>query len=444
MAEIIFQAAQMNLFFDMTRLSIRMFRSAPTGIDRVEYAYAKELLDVSETTCVFTTPLFAGALTKTRALDLLQRVERAWRLGRGQAEDVVFQQVKDWLEAPLNPEAKRANRFRSRGRAISVMREARFFPARDLARAPARLNRWIDRSAPKPAVYFHCSHAQLDQMRRYEWLAKKKLPSVFFVHDAIPIEYPEFCSPGAYGRHVRRLMTVSKFASLAIVNSEASRRAVKRALIDRGARAPDIEVVPLGVDDAFLAASAERPIKAQSPYFLYVGTIEPRKNLLFLLSVWRRLVERLGAGAPRLVLAGRRGWENENIVDILDRSHALAPFIAEASDLTDSGLAALMAGAVALVAPSFAEGFGLPVVECLAAGTPALVSDIAAHREVGGDMVLYADPVDGPSWISAIQTLMDPRAQLSPEMRAKIARYQPMTWKAHVENAMRIIERVER
>ena len=100
-----------------------------------------------------------------------------------------------------------------------------------------------------------------------------------------------------------------------------------------------------------------------------------------------------------------------------------------------------MAGAVALVAPSFAEGFGLPIVESLAAGTPALASDIAAHREVGGDLVLYADPVDGPSWLSAIQTLMDPRAQLSAEMRAKIAGYQPMTWKAHVEDAMESLMR---
>ena len=240
------------------------------------------------------------------------------------------------------------------------------------------------------------------------------------------------------------LMTVSKLASLAIVNSDESRRAVRRALADRGARAPDMEVVPLGVDDAFLGASTQGPVNAQSPYFLYVGTIEPRKNLLFLLSVWRRLVERLGAGAPRLLLAGRRGWENENIVDVLERSRALAPFVAEVSDLTDGGLAALMAGAVALVAPSFAEGFGLPVVECLAVGTPAVVSDIAAHREVGSDMVLYADPVDGPSWISAIEMLMDPQARLSTEMRAKIARYRPMTWKAHVEAAMRVIERVHR
>jgi glycosyltransferase involved in cell wall biosynthesis len=434
----------MNLFFDMTRLSIRMFRRAPTGIDRVEYAYAKELLNVPETTGVFTTPLFVGALRKTRALDLLQRVERAWGLGRGPAEDVAFHHVQRWLEASPDPEAKRTRRFHSHQGAISLVREAGFFPARDFVRASARLNRWVDRSAPKPAVYFHCSHAQLDQMRRFEWLARKKLRSVFFVHDAIPIEYPEFCSPGAYGRHVQRLMTVSKLASLAIVNSDESRRAVRRALADRGARAPDMEVVPLGVDDAFLGASTQGPVNAQSPYFLYVGTIEPRKNLLFLLSVWRRLVERLGAGAPRLLLAGRRGWENENIVDVLERSRALAPFVAEVSDLTDGGLAALMAGAVALVAPSFAEGFGLPVVECLAVGTPAVVSDIAAHREVGSDMVLYADPVDGPSWISAIEMLMDPQARLSTEMRAKIARYRPMTWKAHVEAAMRVIERVHR
>jgi glycosyltransferase involved in cell wall biosynthesis len=275
------RAVAMNLFFDMARLSIRMFRRAPTGIDRVEYAYAKELLNLPETTGVFTTPLFVGALRKTRALDLLQRVERAWGLGPGPAEDAAFQHVQRWLEASPDPEAKRTSRFHSHQGAISLVREAGFFPAHDFVRASARLNRWVDRSAPKPAVYFHCSHAQLDQMRRFEWLARKKLRSVFFVHDVIPIEYPEFCSPGAYGRHVQRLMTVSKLASLAIVNSDESRRAVRRALADRGARAPDMEVVPLGVDDAFLGPSAQGPVNAQSPYFLCVGTIEPRKNLLF-------------------------------------------------------------------------------------------------------------------------------------------------------------------
>jgi hypothetical protein len=84
------RAIFMNLLCDMTELSIRMFRSASTGIDRAEYAYAKDLLNVSETTGVFTTPLFVGALRKCRALDLLRRVERASRLGQGPAEDAVF------------------------------------------------------------------------------------------------------------------------------------------------------------------------------------------------------------------------------------------------------------------------------------------------------------------------------------------------------------------
>ena len=137
-----------------------------------------------------------------------------------------------------------------------------------------------------------------------------------------------------------------------------------------GLRAPEIAIVPLGVDAVFAETRRSLARRPEIPYFVYVGTIEPRKNLLFLLAVWRRLVERHGAAAPRLVIAGRRGWENENIVDVLDRSRQLAPFVAEASDLTDAGLARLLADSAALVAPSFAEGFGLPVVECLAAGAP--------------------------------------------------------------------------
>jgi hypothetical protein len=143
----------MNLLFDMTILSIIAFRSASTGIDRVEHTCTKELHNVSETTGVFTTPLFVGALRISRALDLSRRAERAWRLGRG-PEDAVFQQVQGWLEAPPDTEAKRAQRFsiaaksdlnHARGRLLS--------PLRLHARAD-RLNRWIGRGVPKPAACF--------------------------------------------------------------------------------------------------------------------------------------------------------------------------------------------------------------------------------------------------------------------------------------------------
>ena len=387
-----------------------MFRTAPTGIDRVEYAYARELLGADEAIGVLTTPLFTGALRRSRALDVLARVERAWNLGENESTDRVFQSLKLWLEAPFSAGAKRAARFVLPDKARSFLREADFFPARDLIRAKTRLQRWLN-GVECDTVYFHCSHTQLDRARSFNWLAKRQIASVFFIHDAIPIEYPEFCSPGADERHVKRLMTVSKFASLIIVNSEQSRRAVRRALNDRGAGEPRIEVVPLGIEKAFCDEPEKTAIRCTTPYFLCVGTIEPRKNLLFLLEVWRRLVEGMGENAPRLVVAGRRGWENENIVDVLERSRTLAPFVAEASDLTDAGLAALMANAAALVAPSFAEGFGLPIVETLATGTPVIASDIPAHREVGGAFALYADPIDGRAWISAIETMIESEKQ---------------------------------
>lgn len=431
----------MNLFLDITRLATRIFRSGPTGIDRVEYAYARRLIDDPVTVCVFTAPMFSGAIRSARAKDILSRVERAWRLDATTDDDPIYLALRRWLDAPIDLQAQRPPRLRAKKGWADWMRDADFLPLRDILRAEVRRGRRIARTGSNPSIFFHCSHAQLDKAERFRWLSDAGLGAAFFVHDAIPIEYPEFCSPGAYGRHVNRLTTVAAHASLAIVNSMDSRRAVEAAMQARRLRCPEIAVVPLAVDEAFSRARLNPLRRPATPYFLYVGTIEPRKNLLFLLSVWRRLIERHGERAPRLVIAGRRGWENENIVDVLERSRQLAPFVAEASDLTDAGLARLMAEAAALVAPSFTEGFGLPVVECLAAGTPAVVSDIAAHREAGEDYALFADAIDGPAWVGAIEALMDDASDFRRGRLAKIAGYRPLSWAEHVARARALMEK---
>ena len=428
----------MNYFLDITRLATRIFRSGPTGIDRVEYAYAKHMIDLPNVVCMFTAPVFFGAIRAARAKEILTRVERAWRLDAKPEDDAVFMALRGWLDRPLDPAARKPARFQAQKGWSDWLRDADFFPLRDVVRAETRLKRRV--ASLKGGMFFHCSHAQLDKPERFRWLENSGVRSTFFLHDAIPIEFPEFCSPGAYDRHVKRLATVSAHATLAVVNSQDSRRAVAAALADRKMRSPDIEIVPLAVDEAFVAVGKKPPRPPAKPYFVYVGTIEPRKNLLFLLAVWRRLVERHGIEAPRLVIAGRRGWENENIVDVLERSHQLAPFLAEASDMTDAGLARLMADSAGLVSPSFTEGFGLPVVECLAAGAPALISDIAAHREVGEDYALFADAIDGPAWVAAIEALMDEGSEFRREKRDKIKSYRPYTWAAHVARARALME----
>lgn len=143
-------------------------------------------------------------------------------------------------------------------------------------------------------------------------------------------------------------------------------------------------------------------VETARPYFVHVGTIEARKNLALLLTLWRRLEERLGERTPSLVLVGRYGWENEAVLDHLERSPNLRGVVHQASNLSDVLLARLMRGARAVLAPSSVEGFDLPAVEARAMGLPLLASDIPAHRELTPDAELI-DPLDGLGWLAAVE-----------------------------------------
>ena len=104
------------------------------------------------------------------------------------------------------------------------------------------------------------------------------MPSVFFIHDAIPIDYPEFCSP-ARGRPPRQAAYDGvEVRPLVIVDSEEIALRGPEVAEQSTAREPRIEVVPLGIDNAFCDEREKAPIHGEGPYFLYVGTIEPRKN----------------------------------------------------------------------------------------------------------------------------------------------------------------------
>lgn len=144
---------------------------------------------------------------------------------------------------------------------------------------------------------------------------------------------------------------------------------------------------------------------------------------------------------PRLAIIGRRGWENEQILDLLDRSSIIRPFVEEVSSCGDGELAALVRGAKGLLMPSFAEGYGMPIAEALSAGTPVIASDIAAHREVGRSAADYIDPLDGIAWK---QTILD-YANDGPIRQAQLERlrqWEAPDWDSHMDIASRVIEDV--
>jgi glycosyltransferase involved in cell wall biosynthesis len=134
---------------------------------------------------------------------------------------------------------------------------------------------------------------------------------------------------------------------------------------------------------------------------------------------------------PRLLVIGARGWENEQVVDMLERSRRLQGLVEEHNALNDFEVGALMHHARALLLPSFAEGFGLPIAEALASGVPVICSDISAFREVGRDAPEYLDPFDLPAWSDVVLEYCRPDSSMRAAQMQRLALWRAPCWSDH-------------
>jgi glycosyltransferase involved in cell wall biosynthesis len=382
------------IFFDASRLFIRGSRFSPTGIDRVVLAYARWLLNRSD---VDLRPVVTaqGQIWEAPA-SLLADIVAGAELFRAASRNGT-DPGETWRALV---EALRGSSDTVPLRAKSVAWQ---LPRRVLwhARIFGRsLRRLRPAKTPAGSSYLNVSHTGLGDPHVLSRLKAKGVRNVILLHDLIPIEHPEYCAPGAYDRHVRRMENVLASTDLVIANSQTTADSLLTYAKKMHLPCPQTVVARLGIEPDFL--DPPPPLRVATPYFICVGTLEARKNLTFLLALWRRLDEQFGFDAPRLVLVGRRGWENESVLDHLQRSDAALRLVYEVSDLPDPQLASLVAGARALLAPSFTEGFDLPVMEALSLGTPVIASDIPVHRELSTGATLL-DPLDGPGWFEAIR-----------------------------------------
>lgn len=387
----------MTVILDISRLISRVRYSTPSGVDRVEMAYARGLLRIYGEDLVFAavhpTGIY-GRLKRTAALAYLDELERRWASESGGPSQRSILSVLPWM-ARLLPQSRKVG------------------------------------TGGSGTVYLQASPHHLTQSNKVKRiLEREQARFLCMVHDLIPIEYPEYARPNGESLHRRRMQTVADCADAVIVNSAATGRSLQ-PWIERSGRSIAIHVALLGTE--IIPETKAPSCPNERPWFVCIGTIEGRKNHLLLLHLWRQMTETMPAAAiPRLVIIGRRGWENEQVLDMLDRCPVLADHVEEVSGCSDAQLATLLRGARALLMPSFTEGYGMPVAEALSVHVPVICSDIAAHREVGGPVPDYIDPLDGPGWRKVI---LD-HASYGPVWQAQIARlpqWHNPTWDEHMQ-----------
>jgi glycosyltransferase involved in cell wall biosynthesis len=274
---------------------------------------------------------------------------------------------------------------------------------------------------------FNTGHTGLESDDYVTMLRQQRVRPIFMVHDLIPLTHPQYCRAGEHDRHMTRLRNAVRVASGIVCNSQATLDGL-RVLCEQQGWALPPTVVALLAPDPVNAVQLTRPMAA--PYFVYVSTIEPRKNHSMILRVWQRLAAQLGDKAPHLVIIGQRGWDYGEVVGLLE-DPSLKTLVTEIPACTDPEMINYLQHARAMLFPSFTEGFGMPVVEALAQGLPVIASDLPVFREFAGAIPEYIDVSNEARWVATIKDYASPDSTLKAQQLVRMENYAPPSWAEH-------------
>ena len=284
--------------------------------------------------------------------------------------------------------------------------------------------------------------AQLFHATEHLLLPFRRIPTVLTVHDLIFRLFPEHHKALNYHYLNRALPLYCQRAAAIIAISESTRRdLVEHYRIDPN----KIAVVHEAAAPHFQRAAASQVDAVRARYglpeqfVLHVGTLEPRKNLVRLLEALARLRE--GGLALPLVLVGAKGWLYEGFFRRLDELR-LGPAVTLLGWVPDADLPAVYSAATLCVMPSVYEGFGLPVLEAMACGTPVVCSRTASLPELGGDAALYFDPHDMEELASQLERVWESESLRCRMSAAGVLQSSRFSWTRTAEQTMAVYERL--
>jgi len=384
--------------YDLTRLFLGPLSLSPRGIDRVDVALANHFFqnDKSDAIGILPTPWgirgFKASMVR-RGLDHLHRIwaERIDETGDPQWQGL----VASLCGTPI------ANLPTARRKSLNMASKAHRM-WKHLQQTGVGLGQPVA-ALPHGAIYLNIGQIGLAVPAFHRWLSQRPdVTAAFMLHDTIPLEYPQFVSPSSVKHHTQMVRTAVERADLVITTTRHARECIVDSMEKMGRADMPVYVRGLPLPAALGVPRCAEPALTGQHYFLTCSTIEPRKNHGLLIEVWRRIIAKMGTSAPQLVIVGSPGRHAETILGAIRDDPGLSRHIHHVAGLSSPALGQLTLGAAAMLCPSYAEGFGLSVLEANALGVPTIASNIAAHREIANEATCLLPPDDRDAWEKAV------------------------------------------
>ncbi len=307
------------------------------------------------------------------------------------------------------------------------------------------------------AFLLHTGHNDIESNAFWRNIRWHRLRPVFFIHDLIPLSHPQYCRQGEPLRHQQRVKKMLE--GVAVIANSASTFSALQKYADSQQCAIPAHCVAMLAPAAALTNTVTSPLEKTKPsgrsinlasidfdhytqpYFVAVGTIEPRKNYGLLLEIWKQLLSETQDGiVPHLIVIGQSGWDCEDIEAQLNDAKTFQHHIHWITQCDDQEMVFWLKGAMALLFPSFVEGFGMPLAEALALQTPVIASDLDVFKEFASDVPLYLPPNNAQDWREAIKAFIDLQNPLRKDQLKRMEYLQLPTWVTHFEKVDALLE----
>ena len=266
-------------------------------------------------------------------------------------------------------------------------------------------------------------------------------PTVVTIHDLSLLLYPNTHQEHLVARARRRLPVMTRQATRIVTDSESVKREICEHLKVPPERVTAVALAPREVFRPISGVEARevrQRFRLPDEFILFVGTVEPRKNLLTLVRAFEELLRTTDL-KPQLVIAGQRGWMNDELFALIERA-SLRDHVMFLGYVTDEDLRALYSSCRVAVYPSLYEGFGLPPLEAMACGAPVITSRIPVIMETSAHAARLINPTDRQELTAALVELLrdaDARTQLA---RAGLTRAAEYTWERTAKQTLAVYE----